>query len=215
MPLLIREVSCPLCAVRDVPAFFANAGRRYFRCAVCDLVFIHPENRPRPLEEVTRYLAHENSGQNSGYVAFLRRLAEPMCARVPVGARGLDVGCGPVPVLSELLTATGRPTSHYDPLFHADGELLLHHYDFVTCSEVVEHAHDPAMLFAQLVELLQPAGTLGVMTSLHDASTNFATWWYVRDVTHVSFFSARTMRWVGARFGLSVELLGNVALYRR
>ena len=215
MPLPIEEVRCPLCAAMDVAAFFANAGRRYFRCAVCDLVFIHPENRPPPREELNRYLAHENSRENTGYVAFLRRLVQPVCARAPVGARGLDVGCGPVPVLSELLTTSGRPTQHYDPLFHADRELLLHRYDFVTCCEVVEHAHDPATLFAQLVELLRPGGTLGVMTSLHDDSTDFAAWWYVRDVTHVSFFSARSMRWVGAHFGLSVQLLGNVALFLR
>ncbi|CAN5909420.1 class I SAM-dependent methyltransferase [soil metagenome] len=203
-----------MCAVIDAAAFFADVDRRYFRCAVCDLVFLDPENRPRPLDEVTRYLAHENSRDDSGYVAFLRRLAEPMCARVPVGARGLDVGCGPVPVLSELLTASGRPTEHYDPLFHAHGALLLHRYDFVTCCEVVEHAHDPATLFAQLVELLQAGGTLGVMTSLHDASTNFATWWYVRDLTHICFFSEVTMRWIGRQWSLDVDIpVPNVVLF--
>ncbi|MDQ2668158.1 MAG: class I SAM-dependent methyltransferase, partial [Gemmatimonadota bacterium] len=102
---------------------------------------------------------------------------------MPVGSRGLDVGCGPIPVLSELFTEGGRPTQFFDPLFHPDEDVFRDRYDFVTCSEVVEHAHHPAALFTQLFGLLRPGGMLGVMTSLLDADTDFETWWYRRDIT--------------------------------
>ncbi len=211
---MVEEVCCPLCAAIRQRAFFAEAGRRYFRCAECDLIFVHPDDRPGKAEETSRYLVHQNSPDDAGYVAFLQRLAGPVCARVPVGSRGLDVGCGPAPVLAMLLTTSGRPTLYHDPLFFPRAELLGATYDFATCTEVVEHAHDPAALFAQLVGLLRPGGTLGVMTSLVDDRTIFDTWWYRRDITHVCFYSERTMRWIGRRWSLDVEIPAtNVILF--
>lgn len=206
--------ACPLCARRELSPLLRDGARRYFRCAHCDLISLHPDDRPSPSDEARRYLAHENSGADDGYVRFLRRLADPLCDVVPVGARGIDVGCGPAPVLASLLTDGGRSTVSYDPLFFPQTDLLNEQYDFVTCCEVVEHAHDPAALFRQLVGLLLPGGTLGVMTSMHTDSIDFASWWYRRDVTHVCFFSERTMRWVGEQFDLTLTLpAANVVLF--
>ena len=206
--------ACPLCGGRALALRLRDAGRRFFQCAHCDLISVHPDDRPARAVESQRYLAHENDGANDGYVRFLRRLADPICAVVPGGARGLDVGCGPAPVLGTLLTDGGRPTLSYDPLFFPRDALLTEQYDFVTCSEVLEHAHDPAALFRQLVGLVRPGGTLGVMTSLHGGDVNFETWWYRRDITHVCFYSAHTMRWVAESFNLALSLPAtNVALF--
>jgi 2-polyprenyl-3-methyl-5-hydroxy-6-metoxy-1,4-benzoquinol methylase len=207
-------LACPLCAGRVLSVVLHDAGRRYFRCARCDLVSVHPDDRPTRIDESERYLAHENDATDEGYVHFLRRLADPVCAVVEVGSRGLDVGCGPTPVLATLLTEGGRPTQWYDPLFFPRHELLFESYDFVTCSEVAEHAHDPAALFRQLVGLLRRGGTLGVMTSMHDDATDFESWWYRRDITHVCFYSVRTMEWVAEHYDLALSLPAtNVALF--
>jgi SAM-dependent methyltransferase len=216
MPPPVPDVVCPLCTAPISVGYLETSDRRYFRCAECDLVFVHPDDRPGPEEEAARYLAHRNSGDDAGYVRFLRRLADPVCARMPAGSRGLDVGCGPVPVLAELLTDAGRPTVSHDPLFRPAKEVFRDTYDFVTCSEVVEHAHDVAALFAQLVGVLRPGGTLGVMTSLLDDRTDFESWWYRRDLTHVCFYSDVTMRWIGRRWSLDVEISApNVILFAR
>lgn len=208
------ELACPLCAGQALSCILRDGGRRYFRCAECDLISVHPDDRPTRIDESERYLAHENDAANDGYVSFLRRLADPLCAVAGVGSRGLDVGCGPSPVLATLLTESGRPTEWYDPLFFPRHELLFGSYDFVTCSEVVEHAHDPAALFRQLVGLLRPGGTLGVMTSLHDDTTDFEPWWYRRDITHVCFYSVRTLEWIAQHFDLVLSLPAvNVALF--
>jgi SAM-dependent methyltransferase len=210
----VPNIACPLCAASDAVARLDVSDRRYFRCAECDLVFVHPDDRPGAQEEAARYLAHQNSRDDAGYVRFLRRLADPVCARMPAGSRGLDVGCGPVPLLGELLTDASRPTVSYDPQFWPATDALGDRYDFVTCSEVVEHAHDPARLFAQLVGLLRPGGMLAVMTSLLVDGTDFKTWWYRRDITHVCFYSEVTMRWIGRRWSLDVELAApNVVLF--
>jgi len=41
------------------------------------------------------------------YRRFLARLAEPLIAHLPKGARGLDFGCGPGPTLSLMLREAG------------------------------------------------------------------------------------------------------------
>lgn len=202
----VRTAPCPLCGKIARTAELELTERTYLRCDRCTLIFLHPEDRPFPLQEVLRYLEHRNDGDDSRYVAFLRRLADPVCAAVPVGARGLDFGCGPEPVLARLLTASGRPTSSYDPLFLPEDAVLHDHYDFVTCCEVVEHAHEPGALFKRLRALLRPEGTLAIMTRFYGVDAPFERWWYRRDPTHVCFFSVDTMGWIARqlRFRLHV-----------
>lgn len=193
---------CPLCGAPTIE--LPNAARehtRYFRCAVCALIHLDPEKRPARDEERNRYLLHENDGNDSGYVSFLKRLADPMMERLRPGARGLDFGCGPTPVLSEMLTAAGFPCAAYDPFFAPDEALLDNRYDFITSSEVVEHAHDPASMFATLRRMLAPDGILGVMTMFHPGENAFTDWWYRRDPTHVCFYNEATMQWIGERHG--------------
>lgn len=205
--------ACTLCGSPDVTLLLHEPGRRYFACSRCTLIFLDPANRLLPLQEILRYQTHRNSGDDPGYVAFLRRLADPVMAVVPAGARGLDFGCGPAPVLSELLTAAGRPTAFHDPLFHPTNTLDAR-YDFVTCSEVVEHAHSPAALFEQLGTLVVPGGIIGVMTRFYGIEAPFERWWYRRDPTHVSFYDAGTFGWIARHRGWTLELpVPNVALF--
>ena len=191
-------VQCPLC-LSGAASQWLQLDRDYWNCDVCALVFVFPEQRPTHDEEVDRYRLHQNSGDDPGYLKFLARLADPMIARVPVGASGLDYGCGPTPALAQLLTGSGRPTASYDPVFAPDAALLDRRYDFVTCSEVVEHAHDPLALFRALARLVNIGGHIGVMTKWYD-DVDFATWSYRRDVTHVCFYSVETMRWIAEHF---------------
>jgi SAM-dependent methyltransferase len=202
----IPSWTCPLCGGTATHAFHEDARRRYRRCDACALVFLDPAQRPTMLAEVLRYQEHVNDAGDAGYVQFLRRLADPLLERLPAGARGLDFGCGPASVLADLLTAAGRPCAAYDPLFRPDAALLDDAYDFVTCTEVVEHLHDPAAVIARFGRLLPRGGLLGVMTRFHGHEAPFADWWYRRDPTHVCFYDETTMRWIAARHGWRLEL---------
>lgn len=191
---------CPLCGAPTlVLPNAASEHQRYFRCVICDLIHLDPAHRLSRDEEQNRYLLHENDRNDPGYTTFLNRLAEPVMERLRPGARGLDFGCGPTPVLGELLTAAGFPCAAYDPFFAPDETLLDNRYDFITCSEVVEHAHGPARMFPALGRMLMPGGILGVMTMFHPGEDAFADWWYRRDPTHVCFYAEPTMRWIGER----------------
>jgi hypothetical protein len=138
-------------------------------------------------------------------VDFLSRLADPLARRLRPGARGLDFGCGPSPVLAGMLSEAGFPCGAYDPFFFPDPSLLSRRYDFVACSEVVEHAYDPAEMFALLGRLLAGGGVLGVMTRFHGMETPFGEWWYKHDPTHVCFYAESTMQWIAGRQGWAVE----------
>jgi hypothetical protein len=166
------------------------------------------------LEEVMRYLSHRNERDDPQYQAFLARLAGPLGEQLDAGMQGIDYGCGPTPVLGAMLTEAGFPTVSYDPLFHPDASVLGRRYDFVSCCEVVEHAHEPRALFERLAQLVRPGGTIGVMTRFHGTEAPFARWWYRRDPTHVCFYDARTMMWIGDEFGWTVRLPApHVALF--
>jgi SAM-dependent methyltransferase len=207
--------ACPLCGGAALP-FACVHSRDYFSCDGCGLAFVAPWQRPEPAAERARYDTHRNDPADPGYRAFLGRLAEPLAARLPPGATGLDYGSGPGPALSLMLEERGFRMRIFDPFYAPDPAPLLRTYDFITCTEVAEHFFDPATEFARLHDLLRPGGWLGVMTLLLDGDIDFAAWWYVRDPTHVCFYRPRTMQWLADRHGWSYEPLPQgVSLFRR
>ena len=209
-----RVPPCPLCHSDAARRIAVVAERRYFHCPSCALIFLDPLLHLSPTEERARYELHRNDGGDAGYVQFLRQLADPMIEQLHPDARGIDVGCGPAPVLASLFTAAGFPCAAYDPYFAPDRALLDGRYDFIACSEVIEHVHEPATFLDHLEHMLASGGLLGLMTRFVDDSVPFETWWYRRDPTHVCFYAEPTMRTIAERRGWSVELpRANVALF--
>ena len=205
---------CPLCQSTSSRPHHQGADRAFWQCDQCDLVFVAASERLPYEEEVARYRHHRNDERDPAYVAFLSRLARPVIERTPVGARGLDYGSGVSAALAQIFVRSGRPTSAYDPVFRPDAALLLERYAFVTCSEVLEHVHDPQAMLIALAARVVPGGLIGIMTTFRDAAEPFGEWWYARDPTHVCFYSEATMRWIAGRFGWRLELpVENVALF--
>jgi SAM-dependent methyltransferase len=150
------------------------------------------------------------------YRAFLGRLAAPLLARVPLGAEGLDFGCGPGPALAAMLTEAGRACAVWDPVFAPDPAPLSRAHAFIACTEVVEHLHDPAGVFDLFDRLLAPGGWLGVMTCFQTDDARLAGWWYRKDPTHVVFYREATFRRLAADRGWSCEIpRKDVALMRK
>lgn len=125
-----------------------------------------------------------------------------MAARLPAGCRGLDYGCGPEPVLAELVRRRGFTCDAYDPLFHPDPPRPP--YAFVLASEVFEHFHEPAREIERLCALLAPGAILGVMTERWRSREQLGAWAYLSDPTHVSLYHERTMDWIAGAFGLEI-----------
>ncbi|MCC5813086.1 MAG: methyltransferase domain-containing protein [Ectothiorhodospiraceae bacterium] len=211
-----RLRACTLCGAGSQLRFAVVRGADYLRCPRCDLVWLAAAHRLDREAEREYYDTHENNPHDPGYRAFLNRLVEPLAARLPAGARGLDYGSGPGPTLSVMLEELGFPMRLYDPCFAPDTSVLQSSYDFVTCTETAEHFFRPDREFALLDGLLKPGGLLGLMTGIRLPHHDFQTWHYVRDPTHVSFYSPRTLEWIAAHHCWELELPSkDVAIFRK
>jgi len=199
---------CRLCYNNDTVDFAITNNRDYLCCNTCQLVFVKQSQLPGLATERAEYRLHHNDPNDQRYRAHLAKLTTPLVAGLPKSAKGLDFGCGPGPTISVMLGEQGYEVADYDPAFFADDVLLQRQYDFISCTEVVEHFHHPARDFALLAGLLKPGGRLGVMTQLRSDEIEFESWYYAREISHVAFYSTATMAWVGERFGWWVEMLG-------
>lgn len=162
------------------------------------------------------YELHDNNPDDPGYRRFLSKLVDPLVARLAVGSAGLEFGCGPGPALAGMLREQGFDVALYDPFFHPADAALSRCYDFITCTEVVEHLHDPWSTFAQLDSLLKPGGWLGVMTCFQTDDERFANWHYRRDPTHVVFYREHTLAHIARRFGWTLTVpVKDVALFHK
>lgn len=201
------RLPCPLCGVPENPRFFQDRRRDYHRCRRCDLRFVPPHQYPDPATEKAEYDRHRNHPDDPGYRRFLGRLFQPLRQRLPPGSRGLDFGCGPGPTLSVMFAEAGFEMALYDPFYAPDAGALARDYDFITATEVVEHLHRPGQTLGRLWTRLRPGGCLGIMTKLAREPRAFAHWHYIRDPTHVVFFSRESFGWLAARLGATLEII--------
>lgn len=198
--------TCPVCRSAGILPFGRFDARDYWRCPTCGARFLDPRHRLSRDAEYRHYLHHENDPGDPGYRRFLARLAEPLAARLPRRASGLDYGCGPGPALAAMLREAGHEMAVWDPFFHPDPAPLHRTWDFVTCTETAEHFHAPADEFDRLDRLLRPGGWLGLMTCFQTEDARFADWHYRRDPTHVVFYREETMRHIAASRGWACEI---------
>lgn len=206
---------CPLCSSPS-RHFHRDRQRDYYRCGTCRLVHVPPWQHLSAAGQKAHYDLHENDPGDSGYRAFLSRLFEPLVARLPPGARGLDFGSGPGPTLSLMFEEAGFPMRIYDPVYAPDDSVFECSYDFITATEVFEHLAHPGLEISRLIRALAGGGWLGVMTKRVADAEAFERWHYIRDPTHVCFFSEATFGFIAERHGLAVEFPGaDTALLRR
>lgn len=197
---------CPVCRAEEARPLLSREGRDYWRCETCRATFLDPAQHLSAPAEVAHYRHHRNEVADPGYRRFLARLAEPLLARLGPRAQGLDYGCGPGPALAAMLSEAGHRVALYDPFFFPDPAPLAQDYDFITCSEVVEHFRDPAAEFARLARMLRPGGLLAIMTCFQVDDDSFGHWHYRRDPTHVVFYREETFHHIARRHGWSWEI---------
>ncbi len=101
----------------------------------------------------------------------------------------------------------------YDKYYAPDVSVLDRTYDFVTATEVVEHLREPATEFARLWGCLRPGGVLGIMTKLVLDQEAFSRWHYIRDLTHIVFFSRATFSWLADHLGAQLEFVDKDVIF--
>lgn len=195
---------CPLCAgVLGARWQQERTDRQFFECPQCDLLYAHPSEFPSVEQARQRYDLHQNDVSNAGYVAFLSRLRNELLPFIQPKMSGLDFGAGPSKVLCQLFRDSGYSLEPFDPIYGPVIDRERVPFDFITCSEVVEHFEAPLAEFRLIHKLLRPQGILGILTKLRDDFRNDPGWWYLRDSTHVAFYSTRTFAWICQQIGFN------------
>jgi SAM-dependent methyltransferase len=209
----IRVECCPLCGGTEIGFYHRDVVRQYHRCTTCKLVFV-PEQFHVTLErEKSEYDLHENNCRDEGYLRFLSRFSKPFVQQLDAGKRGLDFGCGPAPALATLIEQHGYVVTLYDPMYKDDKSVLEKEYDFICATEVVEHFRDPGAEFAKIFTMLLPGGWLGMMTKMVRDEAAFKTWHYIRDPTHISFYSQETFIYLGRKYGATVHFVEDDVIF--
>lgn len=204
---------CPLCHNTQHTHFHTDKKRAYYQCSACKLVFVPPEYHLSSAEEKQIYDLHQNNLNDKGYLQFLNRFIEPLKEKLTGTETGLDFGSGPVPVLATLLENVGFEMAIYDIYYAKDGSALERNYDFICCTEVIEHLQQPKNVLEKLLNLLSTNGILGIMTKRVINVERFANWHYKNDPTHICFFSIDTFAWIAKKYALKLEITGNDVVF--
>ncbi|PLX08143.1 MAG: hypothetical protein C0596_07540 [Marinilabiliales bacterium] len=190
---------CTLCKSPDTYLFENVNERDYHKCNSCDLVFLDPKHFLDTDEEKSRYNFHQNNIEDKGYIEFLNRVIQPAKEFISKDDIGLDFGCGPNPVLAQMIEKDGNKCDYYDPIFFP--EIRKEDYNFIFATECFEHFYNPKKELNTIVSLLKLGGVLSVMTELNLKFLDFANWYYIKDPTHVCFYSENTVEFICKTFG--------------
>lgn len=170
---------------------------------------MNPAERLSSEQEKARYDFHQNEDMK-GYQAFLAPLVKDVLDFAqnshiePQKMHVLDYGCGPTAFLSALFEHKSIQVTNYDIFYRPDQDSLRRNYHVVTSTEVWEHFHNPREEITKLVRMVRNGGLLAVMTSSHKGEAAFHDWHYRRDLTHVVFYSEKTMKWIAENFKLNL-----------
>ena len=111
----------------------------------------------------------------------------------------LDFGCGDNHILATLIGA-----DYYDKYFYPNENYLHEIYDTIIMEEVIEHLVNPLDELAKLVNVLTNKGKLIIRTQLLKTDADLEKWWYLRDETHVCFYSYQTFKRICELFSLKI-----------
>ncbi|MBF7097490.1 class I SAM-dependent methyltransferase [Alkalibacter mobilis] len=179
----------------------------YYRCTNCEYIRKDKSFFLSPKEELHIYDNHNNSIDDPRYVEyFYKFLNDAVFDFAPKGKKGLDFGSGPSPVLAQILERDHDYHMDIYDLFYAKYKVYEgKKYDLVTSTEVAEHIKDPISYFRLLKSLLKEEGILAIMTLFHNNDDDhFLNWHYIRDKSHISFYTLKTLEFIAGEVGLEI-----------
>jgi SAM-dependent methyltransferase len=175
-------------------------------CPECEFIYKDIKNHPNEEQEWNQYQLHQNDITNQGYVDYLTDFVHQSVLPFVKHGLALDYGSGPNPVLSMLLAQQHGFNVHiYDPFYANNLNYLDYEYDLITSTEVIEHLVSPIDVFKTFNRLLKPKGILSLMTLFHSKDLNQMNgWFYIRDITHISFYTPKTILYIAEKTGFKV-----------
>ena len=199
-------IPCKICGTPTISFKHPKLDILFHECPFCELIFKDPANQVSMEMELAKYDQHQNGDDNLGYVNFLTNFIDS--AVIPHIQKGLvlDFGSGPNPLLSKILVEKYKFSVEIYDIFYAKQQVFIgKQYDLITSTEVIEHLSDPLASFKLFDQILAPGGYLSIMTLFYPKDREqFFGWFYIRDVTHLSFFTPRTIEVVAKKIGFNL-----------
>ncbi len=175
----------------------------YYKCENCG--YLKKINKPSPDKEFERY---ENHIVDEAYKKYMFNIMNKV---IPYMQKGLtlDFGCGKIHYLCDLLNENRRPCKYYDkfyyPIFPKDV------YDNIILIEVFEHIENSLQVLFDLKAHLSKNGKILIMTQI--IPKDIEHWWYLRDITHISFVTPKTMKILAQKINMQVEYIQDSSLF--
>lgn len=197
---------CILCSYPTTTINHPKFGD-FHRCHHCEFISKDQGSYISQAQELDIYNSHQNSIEDKAYVEYFKSFLKDSVFRFePTGKYGLDFGSGPSPVLSQILQRDyGYSMDIYDLFYAPEKTYENRSYDLITCTEVIEHLEDPRPYFELFSDLLREDGLLAMMTLFHPKDDpTFLKWHYIRDRSHISFYTPKTLEFLARQVGLKV-----------
>ncbi len=229
---------CEVCASLRVARWGTVAGYVHYRCVACRHLYVYPRPSPEVIEayycdarfydkaqaEETRLVAEARARVRSLWLladacGLERRLLDVGCASGIFLEEARNAGWAVEGVeLSPALSARARAkglgvVSGW--LEDLPGDAT---YPVVTAWEVIEHAIDPVGFFRRLRARVRPGGLLAVSTPQSDglpATVLGARFPMICPPEHLSLFSRKSLRALGAREGFEVATFRSFSNLKR
>lgn len=198
---------CKICGNQTREFLDQQFNIKYYHCERCDFISQDEERLISEDQERVIYDRHNNSYEDQGYTDMFRDfLDRAVFEFVSDGKMALEFGSGPEPVLSKILALEfAYDVDSYDYYYAPEKIYIGKKYDLITSTEVIEHLKDPMAYFRLFKSLLKREGVMGFMTLFHPMDDEkFGAWWYRRDRSHISFFTSKTIEYIGEELGLKV-----------
>ena len=207
---------CTVCKNDKIEFFINIKGLDYWQCTICKATMLNPVQFISSNKEKKHYLKHNNEINDTRYRSFVSNLIKPLKDKISVDDMGLDYGCGYAPALADILKKDGFNVELYDPFFFKNQNIFLRKYNFITCSEVVEHFFQPYEEFNKINNLLSKNSWLAIMTSFMTDDYLFKNWYYRRDPTHVVFYKKITFKIIAKQRNWKIHFPSkNVVLFNK
>ncbi|WP_321778539.1 class I SAM-dependent methyltransferase [Sulfurimonas sp.] len=197
---------CKLCNCDTTIICDVNTNKDYYRCLECDYIFVDEKYYLDAQSQKKHYDNHDNNLESLGYVEMFEKLIEEFITPDAKDINtALDFGCGEGAVLPILLERNNIKCDRYDLFYFPEKVYKNKKYDLICSTEVLEHLANPLDIIKELLLHLNKNGYLLFMTYFHPSDDEkFLKWFYIKDITHIGFFSKKTFEFIAAEFNLKM-----------
>ena len=210
---------CKVCSSLTTKIVDPKTEKIYHKCLFCNYIFLDENFYVDETKEKQHYDKHNNNFDSLGYVAMfedlIREFIDPSKQNIKTA---LDFGCGRGEVLPILLEKNSILCDRYDLFYFPQKIYIDKKYDLMVSTEVFEHLQNPLEVFEELLTHLKDGGYLLLMSATPpDSDEEFFKWWYIRDITHIGFFTIKTFEYFASKFHLKIVKYNskNIILFQK